>query len=184
MSVASQFSFGNAAVLTTGTLAGNRGVTAGNTLPSFIEFNGNVSTAGQFDSGTTNPTDNTRLNYNGDMYATNFIGGNKPRVVTITDGNSVTINGNTTDIASQTNTQSAGTLTINAITGTLSDGQKIIFRLQSANSQAFSWNGVFVGSIDVSLPASSTGSNKYDYMGFIYNSNASQWQLLAKNFGF
>jgi len=184
MSVASQFSFGNAAVLTSGTLPGNRGVTAGNTESSFIEFNGNVSTAGQFDSSSTAPTANTRLNYNGDLYATSFIGGNKPRVVVITNGNSVTINGDITDIAAQTNTQTAGTLTINAVTGTLSDGQKIIFRLQSANIQTFSWNAVFNGSTDVPLPTSSTGSNKYDYMGFIYNSTASKWQLLAKNFGF
>jgi hypothetical protein len=56
--------------------------------------------------------------------------------------------------------------------------------LQSTNSQTFSWDSVFVGSIDISLPATSTGSNKYDYMGFIYNANASTWQLLAKNFGF
>jgi hypothetical protein len=184
MSVASQFSFGNAAVLTTGTLSGNRGVTAGTTSTSFIEFNGNVSTAGQFDSSNTAPTSNTRLNYNGDLYATSFIGGNKPRVVTITDATSVTMNADTTDIASQTNTQSAGTLTINAVTGTLYDGQKIIFRLQSANTQTFSWNAVFVGSSDISLPSTSTGSNKYDYMGFIYNSTATKWQLLAKNFGF
>lgn len=184
MSVASQFSFGNAAVLTSGTLPGNRGVTSGNDVSSFIEFNGNTSTAGQFDSSTTAPTDTTRLNYNGSLYATNFIGANKPRVVAITDATSVTMNANTTDIASQTNTQIAGTLTINAVTGTPFDGQKIIFRLQSANIQTFSWNGVFVGSSDLSLPPSSTGSNKYDYMGFIYNTTASKWQLLAKNFGF
>ena len=184
MSVASQYSFGNAAVLTSGTLPGNRGVTSGIDTSSFIEFNGNTSTSGQFDSSTTDPTANTRLNYNGDLYATSFIGANKPRVIAITDATSVTINANTTDIAAQTNTQVAGTLTINAMTGTLYDGQKIIFRLQSANVQTFSWNSVFAGSTDVPLPAASTGSNKYDYMGFIYNSTASKWQLLAKNFGF
>ena len=184
MSVASQLSFGNAAVLTTGTLSGNRGVSAGTTSTSFIEFNGNVSTAGQFDSGNTSPTASTRLNYNGDLYATSFIGVNKPRIVTIADANSVTMNADTTDIASQTNTQAVGTLTINAITGTLFDGQKIIFRLQSTNIQTFSWNNIFSGSIDLSLPSTSSGSNKYDYMGFIYNSTATKWQLLAKNFGF
>ena len=116
MSVASQFSFGNAAVLTSGTLPGERGVAAGNTATSFVIYNGNTVATGQFYSGNTTPTSNTRLNYNGDIYATNFVGGNKPRVVTITDGNTVTINGDITDIASQTNTQSAGTLVINAIT--------------------------------------------------------------------
>jgi hypothetical protein len=184
MSVASQFSFGNAAVLTSGTLPGNRGVTAGDAVSSFIEFNGTTPTSGQFDSSNTAPTANTRLNYNGDLYATSFIGGNKPRVVTIADGNTVTMNGDTTDMASQTNTQSAGTLVMNPITGTLYNGQKIIFRLQSTNTQTFNWNVIFIGSIDVPLPSTSTGSNKYDYMGFIYNTTASKWQLLAKNFGF
>lgn len=184
MSVASQFSFGNAAVLTTGTIPGGRGVAAGNTSTSFVVYNGNTVATGQFYSGNTDPTANTRLNYNGDIYATSFVGGNKPRVVTIADSNSVTINGNITDIAAQTNTQTSGTLVMNPISGTLYDGQKIIFRLQSTNTQTFSWDSVFVGSIDISLPATSTGSNKYDYMGFIYNSTASKWQLLAKNFGF
>jgi hypothetical protein len=184
MSTASQLSFGNAAVLTTGTLPGNRGVTSGNNISSFVEFNGNTSTAGQFDGSTTAPTDTTRLNYNGSFYSTTITGSLKPRIVTITDGVSVTMNADTTDIASQTNTQTAGTLTINAVTGTFFDGQKIIFRLQSANIQTFSWNAVFVGSSDLSLPTASTGSNKYDYMGFIYNSTAIKWQLLAKNFGF
>lgn len=228
MSAASQLSFGNAAVLTTGTLPGDRGVTAGSTFSSFVEYAGNVSTAGQFDSGTTDPTATTRLNYNGNFYATNLFGnifgssygngtsnvsiptangnilltsnGNTvltvtstginvagtivPRVVTIANGTTVTLNADTTDLAIQTNTQAAGTLSINAVTGTPVDGQKLTFRLQSSNVQTFSWNAVFAGSTDLSLPTSSSGSNKYDYIGFIYNSTAVKWQMMAKNFGF
>ena len=111
-------------------------------------------------------------------------GGIVTRVVSIADATSVTINAATTDLATQTNTQAAGTLTINAPTGTLANGQKFIFRLQSSNIQTFSWNAVFVGSTDLSLPTVSSGSSKYDYMGFIYNSTAAEWQILAKNFGF
>jgi hypothetical protein len=107
-----------------------------------------------------------------------------PRIVAITDAASVTIDGDTTDIATQVNTQAVGTLTINAVTGTLSNGQKIIFRLQSTNVQTFSWNAVFVGSTDLALPTVSSGASKYDYVGFMYNTTASKWQLLAKNFGF
>lgn len=234
MSTASQLSFGNAAVLTTGTLPGDRGVTAGSTFASFLEYNGITSTPGQFDSSATDPSATTRLNYNGNLHVTNVIGnyanGNSnisiatangnvtisaggtpneviitstgvniagylnvtgtitgstaPRVVILTDGTSVTFNANTTDLAVQTNTQVAGTLSINAVTGTPADGQKIMFRLQSANVQTFSWNAVFAGSTDLSLPTTSSGSNKYDYMGFIYNSTALQWQMQAKNFGF
>jgi hypothetical protein len=36
----------------------------------------------------------------------------------------------------------------------------------------------------MTLPAVSTGGTKYDYMGFIYNSTSTTWQLIAKNFGF
>jgi len=107
-----------------------------------------------------------------------------PRVVTITDGVSVTINVDTTDMASQNNSQTAGTLTIAAPTGTPSNGQKLILRLYSANTQTFSWNSAFQGSTDLALPSASSGSNKYDYMGFIWNSSNSKWQMLAKNMGY
>lgn len=107
-----------------------------------------------------------------------------PRVVTIADGTSITVNINITDIAAQVNTQATGTLTINNITGTPADGQKFVIRLKSTNVQTFSWNAIFSGSSDLPLPSVSSGSNKYDYLGFIYNSTAAKWQLVAKNFGF
>jgi hypothetical protein len=103
---------------------------------------------------------------------------------TISDGTSVTINIENTYIATQANTQAVGTLTINAPTGTPHDGQRLIFRLLSTNVQTFSWNAAFAGSTDVALPTTSTGSSKYDYMGFVYNSTAAKWQIIAKNFGF
>jgi hypothetical protein len=106
------------------------------------------------------------------------------RVVVVSDATSITINGDTTDIATQANTQSAGTLTINAPTGTPFNGQKVILRLLSTNVQTFSWNAAFAGSTDVPLPTTSTGTSKYDYMGFVYNSTAAKWQIIAKNFGF
>ena len=90
-----------------------------------------------------------------------------------------------TDTFLQTNTQAAGTLTINAPSVTSpQEGQKIMFRLQSTNVQTFSWNAAFAGSTDLPLPTASSGGGKYDYMGFIYNSSAGKWQLIAKNFGF
>lgn len=106
------------------------------------------------------------------------------RVVSIADATSITINADTTDIATQANTQTAGTLTVNAPTGTPVNGQKLVLRLQSTNVQTFSWNAIFTGSTDLVLPTASSGSSKYDYVGFIYNSTASKWQLLAKVFGF
>lgn len=107
-----------------------------------------------------------------------------PRVVAIADGTSVTINADTTDIATQANTQVAGTLTMNAPTGTLYNGQKLIFRMSSTAIQTFSWNSVFAGSTDLGLPTASSGGGLTDYVGFIYNSTSSKWQMLAKVFGF
>jgi hypothetical protein len=190
MSIASQLSFGNAAVLTTGTITGNLGVAASDNSSSFVTFSGNTQANGQFDNSNNNPTDTTRLNYNGNLYATSLTatssitGPVTPRISIISDGVTVTINATSTDIASQTNTQAAGVLTIGPMTGPFFDGQKIVLRLKSANVQQFAWDSSFVGSADLALPTVSTGSNKYDYMGFIYNEATTKWDLLAKNFGF
>ena len=107
-----------------------------------------------------------------------------PRVVTIVNGTSITIDGTTTDIAVQFNTQSVGTLTVNAPTGTPVDGQKILLRLNSLNIQTFSWNSVFSGSTTTPLPVFSSGGSLYDYFGFIYNSTSNKWNLVAYNVGF
>jgi len=106
------------------------------------------------------------------------------RVVVIADATSITVNADTTDVATQVNTQAAGTLTVNAPTGTIVNGQKFILRLQSTNVQTFAWNAVFQGSTDLGLPTASSGGALYDYVGFIYNSTAAKWQMIAKVFGF
>jgi hypothetical protein len=124
--------------------------------------------AGSTVPGPTGPT--------GPMYGS--------RVVTIADGTSITMNADTTDMAIQNNTQAAGTLTINVPTGTPVNGQKLMLRLTSTNVQTFNWNGIFRGSTDLSLPTASSGSSKEDYMGFIYDSSFTKWDLIAKNFGF
>jgi hypothetical protein len=110
--------------------------------------------------------------------------GVQSRVSVIANATSITVNADTTDIATQANTQVAGTLTINAPTGTIVNGQKFILRLTSTNIQTFSWNAVFVGSTDIALPITSSGAGLTDYIGFIYNSASSKWQMIAKVFGF
>ena len=154
-------------------------ISNGNSNVNIATANGNVTISAV--GNTTLTITGTGANIAGSLSAT---GGLTSRIVSVTDATSITMNGDTTDVATQTNTQVAGTLTINAVTGTLVNGQKIMLRLQSANVQTFSWNGVFAGSTDSPLPTVSSGSNKYDYLGFIYNTTATKWQLLAKNFGF
>lgn len=106
------------------------------------------------------------------------------RTLSVEDATSVTMNCDTTDIATQANTQATGTLTINAPTGTPVNGQKIMLRLTSANVQTFSWNAIFRGSTDLPLPPASSGAGKEDYLGFIYDSSSTKWDLIAKNFGY
>lgn len=157
----------NASSITYGTLSTARlptsGVSAGTYGGAFLLPQITVDTYGRITSAA-----NTSTN----------------RVVSIADATSITLNANTTDLGVQLNTQSAGTLTINAPTGTPSDGQKIMLRIRTSNVQTLSFNAIFQGSTDLSLPTSTSGSSKFDYMGFIYNSTSTKWQLLAKMFGF
>ena len=64
----------NATNLSSGTISGARGVAAGSNSVSFIKYNGITKAAGNFDSGTTNPSSANRLNFDGHFYATKFYG--------------------------------------------------------------------------------------------------------------
>jgi hypothetical protein len=48
------------------------GLIAGSTGLAYIKYNGTTKTAGTFDGGTTDPTNTTRLNYDGNLYVTNL----------------------------------------------------------------------------------------------------------------
>jgi hypothetical protein len=127
-----------------------------------------------------NTTSNSLQIYSGSVWQT----ATNARTVVIADAASITINADITDVATQANTQAVGTLTINAPSGTPVNGQKILLRLRSTNVQTFSFNAIFTGSDDLSLPTTSSGATKYDYLGFVYNSTATKWQLVGKVFGF
>lgn len=158
------------------------GVALGSNLNALTIGTGLSGTSYNGSTGVTVAIDSSVVTLSGTQTLTNK--NIQARVVSIADGTSITINADTTDIATQANTQGAGTLTINAPTGTPFNGQKLILRLSSTSVQTFSWDSVFQGSTDLTLPTASTGSSKFDYMGFIYNSTASKWQIVAKNFGF
>ena len=84
----------------------------------------------------------------------------------------------------QNNTRSAGTLTINAPTGTPTEAQRLILRLRTASVQMLSWNAVFEGSAAMPLPSESSGLNTFDYFGFFYSTADSRWHLLSYVGGF
>ena len=64
----------NATNLSTGTVSGTLGTTAGTTTNSFIRYGGTTKASGTLYGGTSAPTNATRLNYDGYLYATRFYG--------------------------------------------------------------------------------------------------------------
>jgi hypothetical protein len=106
-----------------------------------------------------------------------------PRIVSLVDATSFTLDTDNADQCTQVNTQAAGTLTANAPSGSPTEGQKIIFRIKSTNVQTYSWNAVFRGSTSVVLPTASSGGGLTDYLGFIYNNPDSKWDLVAYDAG-
>jgi hypothetical protein len=95
--------------------------TVGASTIGSVLYNGTTSIAGAFDGGTTTPTATTRLNYNGNLYATNLSAGNVNLTsgsINLTSGNLAITSGNIT-ISSGifTATGSQGSLTFNAHTG-------------------------------------------------------------------
>jgi hypothetical protein len=106
------------------------------------------------------------------------------RTVVVATGTSISINADVTDTVHQANTQVAGTLTINAPTGTPIDNQQIMIKIKSTNVQTFAWNAIFKGSTDLPLPTATSGSSLTDYIGFTYDASVPKWNAIAKNFGF
>jgi hypothetical protein len=112
-------------------------------------------------------------------------GGGSYRVVASTsESDTININASTTDLATYVNTtfSSGSSLTINAPTGSIVEGQKIMIRLKCTNYLNITYDPVYTGSTDVGLPSVTSSGAKFDYLGFIYNGTS--WNLLAKNFGF
>lgn len=101
---------------------------------------------------------------------------------TAADATSITPIGG--DFVIQSNTQAGGTLTMNAPTGSPSEGQLMLFRLKSTNAQTFAWNAIYnAPSANLSLPTASSGASLYDYYAFRYNAVTATWDLLAVSTG-
>jgi hypothetical protein len=129
---------------------------------------------------------NKTWKWNGTAWATQTLAAtiNPLRTTNIASSTTITANSDTTDLLNQINTQATGTLTIAAPTGSPVDGQRLTLRISSTNVQTFSWNAIFGGSTDMALPTTTTGANKEDYIGFIYDSVSVKWHLVAKSFGY
>jgi hypothetical protein len=60
----------------------------------------------------------------------------------------------------------------------------LMFRIKSTNIQTLSWNAIYAGGADLTLPSATSGSTLTDYYGFIYNTGLTKWHLLSKISGF
>lgn len=99
-----------------------------------------------------------------------------PRDVTATTASSLTPDISVGDIYSYTALASG--LTINAPIGTPTNGDKLLFRfLDDGTGRALTWNATYTA-IGVTLPTTTT-ANKTTYVGCIYNSNNTRWDVIA-----
>jgi hypothetical protein len=100
-----------------------------------------------------------------------------PRVVNVASAASVVPNSNGTD---QYNiTALAVPVTIEAPTGTPTNGQKLLIRIKdNGTARALTWNAIY-RVIGVTLPTTTT-ANKTIYVGCIYNSADSTWDVVAE----
>jgi hypothetical protein len=92
-------------------------------------------------------------------------------------------NGDTTDIFTITTAQATNVTTINAPSGTPTDGQKLIFRItcDATPRTLAGWNAAYHFSTAMAAPTTLTASKTF-YMGFIYNGSA--WDNVSQMDGF
>ena len=101
-----------------------------------------------------------------------------PKSTTEASSATPTINTDNTDIHTITALAVAITSFTTNLTGTPTNGQKLIIRiLDNATARAIAWGASFVAR-GVALPTT-TVLSKYLYVGFIYNSTAAVWDCIA-----
>lgn len=105
--------------------------------------------------------------------------------VVLTDAATVAVDASLGNFFRLTTTSGVGaTRAMGVPSGTPSDGTKILFEIiqDAAGSRLVTWpatTGGYAFGADVTSPTLSTGVNKVDYVGFIYNATANIWRCLA-----
>jgi hypothetical protein len=105
-----------------------------------------------------------------------------PRQVAMADAVAITPTSDTADINTFVSTQIAGTLTVNAPSGTPTDGQKLTLRLKSTNAQTYSFNATYAFSTSVTAPTT-LAAGKTDYIGLMWNATNTKWDVVAVDQG-
>lgn len=99
------------------------------------------------------------------------------RVGSVTDSATPTPNADTDDL--YIITALTQTATFGAPTGTPAQGQQLMIRVKdNGTARTLAWNAAYRASADLSLPTL-TVVNKTLYLGFIYNSTDTKWDLIS-----
>ena len=153
---------------------GNKGDITVSNLGATFEINAPEVTQSEAENGTS--TDVKKWTPQRVLQAISFNSSKNYRVVSNSSLANLIIDSSETDqsvILSQSQS-----LTIDAPTGTPVDGRKLIIRIKdNGTARALNWNTIFEV-IGVALPTTTT-ANKTIYVGLIYNSQASKWNVLA-----
>lgn len=124
----------------------------------------------------TTPTNNTTSVLTTDATQTLTNKRVNPRVGTVADAATITPTGDSSDL--YTVTALAQAATIAAPSGTPVNGQKLIIRLlDNGTARALTWDSIYA-IIGTTLPTT-TVLSKYTYVGCIYNSASSKWDVVA-----
>jgi hypothetical protein len=111
-----------------------------------------------------------------DIYTTAIQAPIWPRIGTVTSNASITPDADLYD--EYTITALAESATINAPSGTPHNGQKLIIRiLDNGVAHTLTWNAIYTA-IEVDIPSISV-ANRYVYVGCIYNSTSSKWDVVG-----
>jgi hypothetical protein len=117
----------------------------------------------------------------GNTFSVNYANGDPvtfasvPSVGTVTSGATITPTGSSTQYNV---TALAVSATFAAPSGTPTDGQKLTIRIKdNGTPQTLAWNAVYEV-IGTTLPTTTVAS-KYTYVGCIYNSQSSKWDVVS-----
>ena len=153
---------------------GNKGDITVSNLGATFEINAPEVTQSEAENGTS--TEVKKWTPQRVLQAISFNSSKNYRVVSNSSLANLIIDSSETDqsvILSQSQS-----LTINAPIGTPVDGRKLIIRIKdNGTARALTWNTIFEV-IGVTLPTTTT-ANKTIYVGLIYNSQTSKWNVLA-----
>lgn len=107
----------------------------------------------------------------------------RKRVVNAADAVAITPNSDNAEVITQTNTQAAGTLTINADTGTAVEMQELLFKIKCTNVQTLAWDAQYIGGA-IALPTATTGLGLVDLYSFMWDDVNNKWYFTGQARGF